>query len=157
MTGDFGKIDYLGGETADPTASDIFAVEGHTWRQSFLVANESSWGDIPGEGFLGLAFSTHSVGGANTVVETLMSQLDQPRFGIYLGKHDAGSNSSERGLLTIGGSKEADYVGSEMVRIPIVKSQGQYNVWRSNIQSLSVSTQGANGTSTEEDTFQQHK
>lgn len=83
LTGAFGRIEYFGGETAGPVASDIFQADRVSWTQSFIGANESNWASLPADGFLGLAFNSISVGNAKTVVETLLPKLDQPRFGIF--------------------------------------------------------------------------
>ncbi|KAK6223089.1 hypothetical protein QIS74_03934 [Colletotrichum tabaci] len=135
LTGDFGDIEYLGGRTAGPVASDIITVGNFSWRQSFLAANESSWSVMPTDGFLGLAFNSFRVGNADTFMHTLLPQLDEPKFGIFLGED--GNNAT--GLLTLGGSHEDRYSDDEPTKIPIVKGRSnEFDAWRSVIQGVTV-------------------
>lgn len=135
-TGEFGEIDYFGGRTAGPVVSDMITVGNFSWRQSFLAANESNWAAMPTDGFLGLAFNNFSVGNADTFMQTLLQQLDEPKFGIYLGK----DGDTAAGLLTLGGSHEDQYSDDDPTKIPIVKGRrsGEFDAWRSVIQGLTV-------------------
>ncbi|KAM0332340.1 hypothetical protein ACHAQA_002617 [Verticillium albo-atrum] len=130
------SIDYLGGYVGGDVVSDKFSANNHTWRQPFLSVYYSDWVNMPTDGFLGLAFDSIAVGDANNVLTMLMPELDEPRFGIYLGESD---NADEPGLLTIGGSKEAEYSDEELTKIPIVKGpDGRHDVWRSTIKGFSA-------------------
>lgn len=154
LTGDYGEIYYVDGDfTAGPTALDKFAFGDVSWNQTFLSTQQTSWGNIPADGFMGLAFSTITVGETKTVVETLLKDLDEPRFGIYYSAEDGdNSNGPGKGRLTIGGSHEEDFVDGDMVSIPIVESNGQYEVWRSLISGISTTNSGNVTTSVPFDT-----
>ncbi|CRK19349.1 hypothetical protein BN1708_012607 [Verticillium longisporum] len=128
-------ISYLGGYVAGDVVNDKLIVNNHTWRQPFLSIYYSDWNNMPTDGFMGLAFDSINVGDANNVLTMLMPDLDEPRFGIYLGESDA---ADKPGLLTIGSSKESEYSATELTKVPIVKGpDGRYDVWRSTIKGVS--------------------
>ncbi|KAB8239090.1 pepsin-like aspartic protease [Aspergillus alliaceus] len=142
--GTYGSIDYFGGVTAGPGVADTFSmpagVQGDatlTWNQTFLAANESSWRFISADGFLGLAFSTIAVAKTTTIIESLMQQglLDEPRFGIYYGKEYQNTGANPEGILTIGSSKEEQYVDGELTWIPL-RPEIEYQVWRATLSSI---------------------
>lgn len=136
FTGEFGAIDYLTDFTAGPVVSDIVTIGNFSWRQSFLAANESTWSVMPTDGFLGLAFNNFSVGNADTFMHTLLHQLDEPEFGIFLGNKDS---DHATGLLTLGGSHANVYSDDEPTEIPIVKGRSNvFDAWRSVIQGVTV-------------------
>lgn len=146
--GIYDPIDYLGGATSGFAKSDIFTVGDKSWNQTFIAANTSSWSNIPGDGFLGLAFDSIAEPRTHTLVETAIKQglLDEPRFGIYYGKEfdttpdDAGA---DRGVITIGGSEEEKYVEGDMNWLPVrkdyVDGESKYQLWRSAVRSLTGS------------------
>ncbi|KAK8094794.1 hypothetical protein PG997_001479 [Apiospora hydei] len=144
------SIGYLGGKIAGPGVRDAFRTGDATWNQTFLNADESSWAQLPGDGFLGLAFDTISVGATHTVPETLLSEgaLAQPRFGLYLGTEFNDTNGQPgRGALTFGGSREDTYVDGEMTWLPVMKDVAarEYQLWRAPLLKFSGSHQGADG------------
>ncbi|KAK6223556.1 pepsin a [Colletotrichum tabaci] len=138
-TGGYADIAYLGGDTAGPTVSETWAAGGISWRQDFIAANETNWAAMAGDGFLGLGFSSIIDGGANTVVETLMAQgrLDEAKFGIYYGtEHNQTGGEPGDGVLTIGGSRAADFVDGELVTVPVTRVDGGYDVWRTTMLAI---------------------
>ncbi|KAK7422170.1 hypothetical protein QQZ08_009638 [Neonectria magnoliae] len=147
-TGGYADIPYLGGRTAGPTVSEVWKADGLTWKQSFVAANESNWAAFAADGFMGLAFSSIIDGGANTVVETLMAEgkLDEAKFGIYYGTelNDTKGQPGD-GVLSIGASRESEYVEGELITIPITRVNGGYDVWRSSILAVN-GTRTVNGT-----------
>ncbi|KAL5630696.1 hypothetical protein BROUX41_000568 [Berkeleyomyces rouxiae] len=130
-TGVGGDIIYLGGHTTGPSYYDDFIIDGVSWNQSFMAANQSSWTQMPADGFLGLAFSTISDAETTTLVETLMwdGKLDKNRFGIYYADM-ANKDTDQGGLLTIGDSLETTYANDVIARIPTQYSNGQLQLWR---------------------------
>ncbi|WYZ37666.1 hypothetical protein EsH8_II_001172 [Colletotrichum jinshuiense] len=154
-TGEYADIPYLGGKTAGPTVSEIWTVGDFSWNQSFIAANESNWAGLAADGFMGLGFSSIIDGGANTVVETLMAenQLDAAKFGIYYGTefNNTGGKPGD-GVLTIGGSRENDYVDGELKTIPITRIDGGYDVWRSTILKVNGTRTTGNGSVVEIET-----
>ncbi|KAM5349927.1 hypothetical protein ACJ41O_006432 [Fusarium nematophilum] len=134
-TGLWGSIEYFGGSTSGPVTSDVVRVGKVSWKQSFIAAWQTSWSNIPGDGFLGLAFNSIITGGADTVMKTVMSKLDMPRFGIYYDQ-----SGGKNGLLTLGGSKESKYVDGKLTKVPIVAQNGVYDVWASIINSATGTT-----------------
>ncbi|KAH8677257.1 aspartic peptidase domain-containing protein [Ilyonectria robusta] len=146
-TGGYADIPYLGGRTAGPAVSEVWKTDGRVWNQTFIAANESNWAALAADGFMGLAFSSIIDGGANTVVETLMAEghLDAAKFGIYYGTefNDTKGQPGD-GVLTIGASKESEYVEGELVTIPITRVDGGYDVWRSTILAVN-GTKRVNG------------
>jgi hypothetical protein len=138
LTGEYGLIDYEGGNTASSIVSDVVHVGDFSWTQSFMAANESNWAVMPSDGFIGFAFSSISVGSADTFVETLMPELDEPCFGIYYPSDPEAEGVTDR-VLTIGASREQELSdGVEAAKIPIVGWSG-YEVWRSNLMSVTGS------------------
>ncbi|TKW57035.1 putative vacuolar protease A [Colletotrichum tanaceti] len=156
-TGGHADIAYLGGNASGLTVSETWAAGGISWRQDFIATNKTNWAAMAGDGFLGLGFSSIIDGGANTVVETLMAQgrLDEAKSGIYYGTEHTqtaevagvpGPGPGD-GVLTIGGSREADFVDGELVTMPVMKSiDGRgYDVWRTVIQAINGTRKSADG------------
>ena len=113
-----------------------------SWNQSFLAADATNWAQTAADGFFGLAFSSISVADAPTVVETMLwdGLLDEPRIGIYYGKEWRDTNGPGDGVLTIGGSKEDQYVeedGLTWVPLHLRDWETEYQVWRTSIASMS--------------------
>ncbi|KAK7751000.1 hypothetical protein SLS62_006985 [Diatrype stigma] len=168
--GDYAEIVYLGAVTGGwGTSDENFSVvvtptssPSPSWNQSFLAVNASSWAQTAADGFFGLAFSTISDAGANTVVETMLwdGLLDAPRFAMYYGTEfsNTGANADGSGpgdgVLTIGGSREETYVegaeaGTTWVPLVLLDGQTEYQVWRGKLLSISASRTGdGNGTTT---------
>ncbi|KAG5999880.1 hypothetical protein E4U43_001826 [Claviceps pusilla] len=137
------SIDYLGGSTTGDVVDDVFSDGKTSWVQSFISATRSSWSDLPADGFLGLSFDTISVGGTSTVMHTLMSKLDKPRFGLYY-NNSLTQGPGTGGLLTLGDSRESRFVHQPMAKIPVVQRGGQYDVWRTRFRGITVRTSGGN-------------
>jgi saccharopepsin len=146
--GTWGDIDYLGGGTGGSGVADTFTFEETKWNQTFMAANESSWTATAADGIFGLAFSYVADAGTQTIVETMIQQgiLDAPRFGIYQGteNNDTG-NAAGDGVLTIGGSKEDKYVDGDLTWVPLERLNGEYQVWRSPLQTVTGSKKDQNG------------
>ena len=134
------SIPYLGGDVAGRIYQDTFGIPGTdlTWNQSFLSANESSWGVITADGFLGLSFSTIAEHNTTTLVETLLwdGALDAPRFGLFYGTN-LKDNGTQNGVLTIGGSHEEEYVDGDVVFTPLMEEE-EYQLWRAPLSSVNV-------------------
>ncbi|KAG8161947.1 hypothetical protein KVR01_007712 [Diaporthe batatas] len=135
-TGAYGSIDYLGGMTAGVGMEDVFAFPSApdtAWNQTFLEAYQSSWFNIPADGFLGLAFNTISDANTTTLVETLLSsgQLDEPKFGLYYGTElENTGDSAGEGRLTLGGSHEETYVDGDLVWTDLSPADERAQLWR---------------------------
>ncbi|PQE10516.1 pepsinogen c protein [Rutstroemia sp. NJR-2017a BVV2] len=148
--GIYDSIDYLGGNTGGPAKTDMFRVAGTSWNQSFIAANMTSWANIPGDGFLGLAFSSIAQPRTETVVETMIQEgvLDKPKFAIYYGKEflSTGDGPGE-GTLTLGGSEEAKYVDGDMTWVPGRKDNDStvYQLWRSTLREAWGTYEGSDG------------
>lgn len=143
-------ISYLGGGVSGDGVKDAFSLPSSsntTWTQSFLAANESSWSNIPSDGFLGLAFSTIADANTTTVVETLMQDglLDEPRFALYYGTETTDTNGPGNGTLTFGGSHEDIYVDGDLQWAPLSAPAENAELWRVNMQYL-VGTKPDNTT-----------
>ncbi|KAK4238690.1 aspartic peptidase domain-containing protein [Achaetomium macrosporum] len=156
LTGQDASIEYLGGRVAGVTAIDEFRSGDLSWSQPFIAANESNWAAQPNHGFLGLAFGSIADGGATPVFEQLMASgmLDRPRFGLYYDQDnsDGPEGGHSKGRLTLGGSREEEYVEGEMVTIQLTQSSGDYDVWRSVLHTVSGTFTTANGTKAEAQT-----
>ncbi|KAK3303861.1 aspartic peptidase domain-containing protein [Chaetomium strumarium] len=156
LTDQDASIDYLGGRVAGVTAIDTFRFGTLSWSQPFIAANESNWAAQPNHGFMGLAFGSIAVGGATPVFERLMAsgKLDRPRFGLYYDqdKSDSPEGGHSKGRLTLGGSREEEYVEGEMATIQLTQRSGDYDVWRSVLHSVSGSFTTENGTKAEAQT-----
>ncbi|KAI1487312.1 pepsinogen c [Biscogniauxia mediterranea] len=143
--GTYDSIEYLGGVTAGAGLEDSFKLGETRWNQTFMAANESSWSWTPGDGFLGLAFSTITDAGTKTMVETMIQEgvLDQPRFSLYYGKefNDTKGVPGE-GVLTFGGSEEEKYVDGELVWVPVQIIGSEYQLWRSTMRGLTGTVGG---------------
>ncbi|KAM0434025.1 hypothetical protein ACHAPT_003969 [Fusarium lateritium] len=139
LTGRWGEIEYFGGTTAGLISSDLVKAGKVSWNQSFIAASQSSWGNIPGDGFLGMAFNSIIVGDADTVMKTLTPKLDAPKFGLYYGPKNEVAKGVGKGRLTLGASKESTYTEGKLVKVPIVPTDGKYDVWASAINSVSGS------------------
>ncbi|KAK6850331.1 pepsinogen c [Apiospora arundinis] len=144
-------VDYLGGKIVGPGVRDTFHVGDNTWNQTFLLTNESSWAQLPGDGFMGLAFDTISDGKTHTVPETLLSEgaLAAPRFGLYLGTElNDTQGQPGAGVLTLGGSHEDKYVDGDMTWLPAMKggNPAEYQLWRAPLLKFS-GTYNKNGSS----------
>ncbi|KAI9051225.1 hypothetical protein LZ554_005326 [Drepanopeziza brunnea f. sp. 'monogermtubi'] len=83
-----------------------------SWQQTFLSVADTSYRWLPADGFLGLAFSDIAASNTKTLLETFMQNrlLDSPPFGIYYGKELANTGNVTEGVLTLGGSKEEQFV-----------------------------------------------
>ncbi|KAK8111701.1 uncharacterized protein PG998_008158 [Apiospora kogelbergensis] len=139
--GVYNSIGYLGGATGGFTYSDIFEIGDVSWNQTFIAANKSSWSFIPGDGFLGMGFSSIAQPATKTVVETMIEDglLDQPRFGLYYGKEfEYTGDGPGEGIMTIGGSKEDKYVDGDMTWLPVRKDLNGtvYQLWRSTLRKF---------------------
>ncbi|KAH7264341.1 hypothetical protein FSOLCH5_010142 [Fusarium solani] len=139
LTGRWGEIEYFGGTTAGLIANDVFKAGKVSWNQSFIAASQSSWGNIPGEGFFGLAFNSITVGAADTIMYTLVPKLDAPKFGLYYGPASETADGVGKGRLTLGASKASTYTDGKLVKVPIVPTDGKYDVWASVINSATGS------------------
>ena len=137
------EIDYLGGNTEGPVASDLFHWGQTSWQQPFLDVNQTNWQWIPADGFIGLAFNSIRDGDANTTLHQLMPQLKEHKFGLQYGLNQSGNG----GVLTIGDSREKDFIDGKLVTVPVIMQEGQYMLWRTYIQG--VSTRMGNGTATQ--------
>jgi saccharopepsin len=119
----------------------MFHVGDQSWNQTFMAANETSWAFIPGDGFLGMAFSTIAVPRTEVVVETMIREgiLDAPKFAIYYGKEfvDTGDKPGE-GAITLGASEEDKYVDGDMTWLPVRKDNNGtvYQLWRSTLREV---------------------
>lgn len=135
-TGAYGSIEYLGGVTAGVGMEDVFtfpSAPDTVWTQTFLEAFQSSWFNIPADGFLGLAFSTISDANTTTLVETLLwsGKLDEPRFGLYYGVElESTGDSAGEGRLTLGGSHEDTYVDGDLVWTSLSLPDERAQLWR---------------------------
>ena len=141
-TGGYAYIDYLGGQTIGPAVQDVFAIGSAAWNQTFIAAASSSWGNIPADGFLGMAFAVIADGDTNTVVETLLAQdaLDEPKFGIYYGTELRNTGGVPGiGAITLGSSREEELVEGELVTVPLQQSNGEYQVWRTDFKAVTGS------------------
>lgn len=152
--GTYASIDYLGGVTAGEGIKDLFSVPSApnaTWTQSFLAADESSWSNIPADGFLGLAFTTIADANTTTLVETLMQDglLDEPRFGLYYGTQtkDTGGVAGN-GTLTLGGSHEDVYADGNVTWAELSAPSDNAQLWRVNMQYAVGSSAPAAGNTT---------
>ncbi|KAJ4168114.1 hypothetical protein NW754_011928 [Fusarium falciforme] len=116
LTGRWGEIEYFGGTTAGLIANDVFKAGKVSWNQSFIAASQSSWGNIPGEGFFGLAFNSITVGAADTIMYTLVPKLDAPKFGLYYGPASDTADGVGKGRLTLGASKASTYTDGKLVK-----------------------------------------
>lgn len=150
--GSSGSIEYIdGGLTSGEGALDAFSSPSQpnlTWTQSFMAADQSSWFNIPADGFLGLAFTTIADANTTTVVETLLRAglLDEPRFGLYYGTEtrdtdtDTNTNGTAgsvvSGTLTLGGSHEDVYVaeGAEVKWTELQVPGADAQLWRVDMQ-----------------------
>lgn len=144
------SIIYLGGGVSGDGIKDTFSLPSApntTWTQSFLASNESSWSNIPSDGFLGLAFSTIADANTTTMVETLMQDglLDEPRFGLYYGTELDNTNGPGNGTLTFGGSHEDTYVEGDMKWAPLSAPNDNAQLWRVDMQYM-VGTKPDNTT-----------
>lgn len=150
--GTYATIGYLGGETSGSGVTDIFSVPSSpnvTWTQSFMAVNESSWFNIPADGFLGLGFSTIADANTTTIVETLMQDglLDKPRFALYYGTETENTGDGPgNGKLTFGGSHEDVYVEGDLLWSDLEYADDQAQLWRVNMQYL-IGTKPSNSTS----------
>lgn len=140
--GTYADIGYLGGDTTGAGAKDAFSlpsVPDTNWTQTFMAANKSSWGNIPADGFLGMAFSSIADANTTTMVETMMQDglLDSPRFGLYYGTEteDTGAGPGN-GSLTLGASHEDIYVEGDMVWSNLTYTDERTELWRVNMQYL---------------------
>ncbi|KAI3396079.1 hypothetical protein diail_496 [Diaporthe ilicicola] len=139
-TGAYASIAYLGGVTAGAGMEDDFSFPSApdtVWTQTFLEAYQSSWFNIPADGFLGLAFSTISDANTTALVETLMraGKLDEPRFGLYYGVElESTGDSAGEGRLTLGRSLEETYVDGDLVWTDLSLPDERAQLWRVDMQ-----------------------
>lgn len=138
--------------------ADMFHVDGVTWNQTFIAANESDWINIPGDGFFAMAFSSIAENSTKTVVETMIEQglLDEPRFAIYYGdKVSTGGNGNGGGAITIGKSEEEKYVDGELTWLPVkFGNDGNFQLWSSKLRVMEGSYKSNNGTEVASPLFQ---
>ncbi|KAM0344790.1 hypothetical protein ACHAPU_007165 [Fusarium lateritium] len=148
-TGDDASIDYLGGRVAGPTVKDQFTADGVKFEAAFIAANESNWSSLAANGFVGLSFGSIADGGAAPIFETLMAEnkVDEPRFAIYYSRAEGDdSDGPGKGRLTLGGSKEKEYVDGDMSTIKITTGGQDYDVWRSILHTFTGSCHKSNCT-----------
>ncbi|KAJ4323612.1 hypothetical protein N0V84_004220 [Fusarium piperis] len=138
LTDTWSEIEYFGGVTSGFVANDVFKAGKVSWNQSFVAASQTSWSNIPGEGFLGLAFNS-IIDGADTIMYTLAPKLDALKFGLYYGPQNDTAKGVGKGRLTLGASKASTYTEGKLTKIPIVPTDGKYGVWASVINSVSGS------------------
>ena len=144
------QIDYLGGLIAGPGVADAFRVGDATWNQTFLNVHQSSWAQMPADGFLGLSFDSISENATHTVPATMLAEgmLAAPRFGLYYGTelYDTAGRAGE-GVLTLGASHEDRYVDGDMTWVPVVKGgdPAEYQLWRGSIVGFEGSHTGGDG------------
>ncbi|CAI4218967.1 unnamed protein product [Parascedosporium putredinis] len=122
-TGGYAYIEYLGGTTAGPAIQDKFTLGCTAWDQA-------SSPPPPPRGAEGL--------------------LDKPRFGLYYGTQIRDTNGAPGdGVLTLGGSREDEFVEGDLVTVPLEKSgdAGEYQVWRTGFSSV-VGSRGVGDDST---------
>ncbi|KAG8672009.1 hypothetical protein FPOAC2_05375 [Fusarium poae] len=136
-TGHSANIDYLGGKIVGPTVQDKFTAGGLKWDSKFIAANDSTWSSLAADGFMGLGFGSIQDGDATPVFESMMEQklMDKPRFGIYYGGEKDTGDKPGKGVLTLGGSREDKYVEGDLITVPLVANNGEYDLWRSIIHS----------------------
>lgn len=155
LTGAQSNLSYLGGGIGGPIAEDVFHLgsEDVTVQQTFIDANQSSWADLPGDGFIGFGFNTIAENGTTTLMHTLLKSglLEKPEFAIYYG-NDGNNENSTGGVFTIGGNHEDKYVHGQVADIPMLKQNetgvNQYELWASQLFTLNVTR-----TKTEGSTF----
>ncbi|KAG6186427.1 hypothetical protein E4U27_008436 [Claviceps purpurea] len=141
LTGEKASIDYLGGATAGDVVDDVFSVGQTSWVQNFISASQSNWAAAAADGFLGLSFNSISVNHTSTVMHSLVPKLDKPRFAIYYNNSET-QEPGQGGLLTLGDSRENEFAQGPLATVPVVQRNGQFDVWRSRFQSLTVKTSG---------------
>ncbi|KAH8898436.1 acid protease [Thozetella sp. PMI_491] len=154
--GVYSETVYSGGTVDGFAVADQFSSSGLSWNQSFVAANRSTWSNVPGDGFLGLAFQPLAEStGTKTVMQALLDQdlLDEPRFAIYYGKEfNYTIESSTKGVMTIGGSEEDKYVDGDLTWVEPLRLYDtgapnlQYIGWRANVTGWSGTH--PNGTQT---------
>ncbi|KAG5942738.1 hypothetical protein E4U59_000929, partial [Claviceps monticola] len=141
LTGEKASIDYLGGATAGDVVDDVFSVGKTSWVQNFISASQSNWAAAAADGFLGLSFNSICVNNTSTVMHSLIPKLDKPRFAIYYNNSET-QEPGQGGLLTLGDSRENEFAQGPLAIVPVVQRNGQFDVWRSRFQSLTVKTSG---------------
>jgi saccharopepsin len=149
-TGKDAVIQYLGGRVAGVTVVEDFKHGDVTWKQPFIAANETNWAAQPNHGFMGLAFGSIADGGATPIFEDLMAQglMDEHKFGLYYNKKisDTPHDLRGKGVLTLGGSREEEFVEGDMVTIDVTTGETGYDLWRSVLHSTTSTRAGPNGT-----------
>ncbi|CAJ0544424.1 Ff.00g036090.m01.CDS01 [Fusarium sp. VM40] len=158
LTGQDASIDYLGGRVAGPTVKEQFSAGGLTFEASFIAANESNWSALAAAGFMGLSFGSIADGGATPIFETLMAEklMDEPRFGIYYSRADGDDTNGApgKGVLTLGGSREDKYVDGDLITIDLTTGgNGDYDVWRSVLHTVTGSSKSSNSTKSKKQDF----
>ncbi|KAH6994673.1 aspartic peptidase domain-containing protein [Fusarium venenatum] len=151
LTGQDAEIGYIdGNRVAGPTVEELFSTDSLSFNASFIAANESNWSALPAHGFMGLAFGSIADGGAAPIFESLMAEklMDEPKFGIYYARdegYDTGGVAG-KGLLTLGGSKEREYVDGDLATIQLTTGEVGYDVWRSVLHTTTGKRKARNGT-----------
>ncbi|RAH50591.1 pepsin-like aspartic protease [Aspergillus brunneoviolaceus CBS 621.78] len=142
-----GSIEYSGGTVEGYSASDILSIPGTnvSYRQSFLVATDSTWAALGADGFLGLGSSTIAINNATAPFEQMMQDelLDQPRFAIYAGKGVSTTsepNPENNGVFTLGGSHEDIYADGELQWL---QTESPFEIFKTGLYGM----QGHNTTS----------
>jgi hypothetical protein len=157
LTGQDASIDYLGGRVAGPTVKEQFAAEGLTFEASFIAANESNWSSLAAAGFMGMSFGSIADGGATPLFETLMAEklMDEPRFGIYYARADGDDTNGApgKGVVTLGGSREDKYVDGDLITIDITANNGDFDLWRSVLHTVTGSSKSSNSTGSKKQDF----
>ncbi|CAL3968759.1 unnamed protein product [Diplocarpon coronariae] len=138
-------------KVAGDASTDVFTLAACnstlSWQQTFLSVAETSWRFVSADGFLGLAFSAIAATNTTTLFETLLQKrlVSLPRFGIYYGKEFSTTGDSPAGELTLGGSKEDEYVDGNLTWIPL-REESTMEVWRTPWKTVSGSFGGSNTT-----------
>ncbi|RBA10343.1 hypothetical protein FPRO05_04932 [Fusarium proliferatum] len=132
---------YDGGAIAGPVAQDCFHIEGLApWSQTFVDSTLNLFGATAADGLFGLAFPYIAANGTQSMLQAMGKQgvLAEPKFGIYYG--DVNSNQTmQGGILTMGGTRENDFVKEGLVEVPIVKTNYdgvEYEVWKTDLASI---------------------
>ncbi|WZH48548.1 aspartic peptidase domain-containing protein [Fusarium acuminatum] len=159
LTGQDASIGYIDGNlVAGPTVKEQFSAGGLTFEASFIAANESNWSSLAAAGFMGLSFGSIADGGAAPIFESLMAEklMDEPRFGIYYSRADGDNTNGApgKGVLTLGGSREDKYVDGDLITIDLTTGgNGDYDVWRSVLHTVTGSSKSSNSTKSKKQDF----
>ncbi|KAF8898264.1 putative aspartyl protease [Gymnopilus junonius] len=150
-----GSIDYSGGYVSGVLASDIAKVSYTSFKQTFAAITYSTWSTLPADGFLGLASSSIAFPNTTSFFENLMNLhlADQPRFGLYPGSGVstvANPSPANNGILTFGGSREAEYACG---KVKFVDLEVPFQVYKTPLQALTIINKSGNQTKTYNQTW----